>query len=85
MQFRLLNYLQLELPSYWLRYGEGVMAELVETTIALLSCGYSCPSVLGPLHYMAVFDPRATWFRKWTVGRESALKRANVWNALYVL
>ena len=67
LQFRFLNYLQLELPTYWLRYGEGVMAELVEATVALLSCGYSNPSMLGPLHYMAMFDPRAAWFKKWTV------------------
>ena len=67
LQFRFLNYLQGELPSYWLRYSEGVVVEMIEATAALLSCSYGNPSMLGPVHYMSLFDPKATWFRKWTV------------------
>ena len=67
LQFRFLSYLQGELPSYWLRYSEGVVLEMIEATATLLSCSYSNPGMLGPVHYMALFDPKATWFRKWTV------------------
>lgn len=66
-QFRFLHYMQGELPSYWVRYGEGVVQDLVEATSVLLSCSYSNPSMLAPSHFMALFDPRASWFRKWTV------------------
>lgn len=57
----------MQLPSYWLRYSEGVVVEIIEATALLLSCSYSNPNMLGPVHYMALFDPKATWFRKWTV------------------
>ncbi len=66
-QFRFLNYVQGELPSYWLRYSEGVVVEMIEATATLLSCSYGNPSMLGPAHYMSLFDPKASWFRKWTV------------------
>ena len=50
-----------------------IVEEIVGYTIALLSLSYHNPALLGPVHFTAVLDPKASWFRKWMVregGRE---------------
>ena len=54
------------------------MVEMIQATASLLSCSYSNPDMLGPVHYMALFDPKASWFRKWTVSPTSVFKITEV-------
>ena len=70
LQIRLFNYFQQELPSYWLRYGERVVVEMVSATFSLLSLTYTRPSMLGPVHLLALIDPSAYWLKKWMVSLE---------------
>ena len=67
LQVRLFNYFQQELPSYWLRYSERVVIEMVTATFSLLSLTYTRPSMLGPVHLVALIDPSAFWLKKWMV------------------
>ena len=67
LQIRLLNYFQRELPSFWLRYSERTVGEMVIATFSLLSLSYSSPTLLGPVHLIALLDPTADWLKKWMV------------------
>ena len=66
-QINLLNQFQREVPSYWLRYNERTMEDIVNVTFDLLLLGYDTPTQLGPIHYLCLVDPQAQWFRQWTV------------------
>ncbi|XP_070575308.1 protein broad-minded-like [Ptychodera flava] len=74
-KFRLVNEFQLQVPSYWVRYPEKFLDDVIECTLSLLSRNSSVPTgpsgTLTPLHYLALLDPKATWFRKWMHGNYS--------------
>ena len=67
VQIRLFNHFQLELPSYWLRYSERIVEEMVNATFSLLSLTYANPLMLGPVHLLALLDPSCNWLKKWMV------------------
>ncbi|RMC13057.1 hypothetical protein DUI87_10587 [Hirundo rustica rustica] len=69
---RLLNEYQKEAPSSWIRHPEKYMEEVVESTLSLLSLKHktshpASPDLLSPMHFMALLDIKAVWFKKWTV------------------
>ncbi|XP_039916247.1 protein broad-minded isoform X4 [Hirundo rustica] len=68
---RLLNEYQKEAPSSWIRHPEKYMEEVVESTLSLLSLKHktshpASPDLLSPMHFMALLDIKAVWFKKWT-------------------
>ncbi|KAL2306519.1 hypothetical protein Nmel_004447 [Mimus melanotis] len=69
---RLLNEYQKEAPSSWIRHPEKYMEEVVESTLSLLSLKHkpnhpASPDFLSPMHFLALLDIKAVWFRKWTI------------------
>ncbi|XP_032231203.2 protein broad-minded isoform X2 [Nematostella vectensis] len=76
-RFRLLNEFQHEVPSYWIRYPERFLEEIVESTFSLFSLSTTPRGVpgeeecLSPLWYIALLDPLANWFKKWMHGNYS--------------
>ena len=48
-------------------YANRIVDEIVSSTFSLLSLSYSTPTLLGPAHFLALLDPKASWFRKWMV------------------
>ena len=72
-KFRLLNEIQRELPSTWLRYSESYVEEMIEALVDLL--GVSAPKIrvdsvacMNPFHFLTLVDPQAVWFKKWAHG-----------------
>ena len=72
-KFRLLNEIQRELPTTWLRYSESYVEEMVEALVDLL--GVSAPKIhinsiscMNPFHFLSLVDPQAVWFKKWAHG-----------------
>ncbi|NWJ10819.1 BROMI protein, partial [Crypturellus undulatus] len=70
-KIRLLNEYQKEAPSFWIRYPEKYMEEIVECTLSLLSLklepGHlASPEFLSPVYFLALLDIKAVWFKKWT-------------------
>ncbi|XP_050828732.1 protein broad-minded isoform X3 [Serinus canaria] len=68
---RLLNEYQKEAPSSWIRHPEKYMEEVVESTLSLLSLKHkpnhpASPDFLSPVHFLALLDIKAVWFKKWT-------------------
>uniref|UniRef100_A0A674H2U8 Protein broad-minded n=1 Tax=Taeniopygia guttata TaxID=59729 RepID=A0A674H2U8_TAEGU len=68
---RLLNEYQKEAPSSWIRHPEKYMEEVVESTLSLLSLKHkpnhpASPDFLSPMHFLALLDIKAMWFKKWT-------------------
>uniref|UniRef100_A0A8D2NCY6 Protein broad-minded n=1 Tax=Zonotrichia albicollis TaxID=44394 RepID=A0A8D2NCY6_ZONAL len=68
---RLLNEYQKEAPSSWIRHPEKYMEEVVESTLSLLSLKHkpnhpASPDFLSPMHFLALLDIKAVWFKKWT-------------------
>ncbi|XP_037988435.1 protein broad-minded isoform X3 [Motacilla alba alba] len=68
---RLLNEYQKEAPSSWIRHPEKYMEEVVESTLSLLSLKRkpnhsASPDFLSPMHFLALLDIKAAWFKKWT-------------------
>ncbi|CAF4539737.1 unnamed protein product [Rotaria sp. Silwood2] len=70
-QIRLiLEFLQ-ETTKYWMRYSDSHVEHIINETIRLFSFG-SIPSEpngarILPLHFVALLDPEANWFRTWMV------------------
>jgi hypothetical protein len=52
---------------YWVVSLCRVVEEIVEHTITLLSLSYQTPNLLGPISFITLLDPKASWFRKWMV------------------
>lgn len=77
-QFRLMNDFQKHIPNFWVRYPTRFLCSVLDTTINLLSIGGQeglsvQPSRnITPIHYLALLDPKAEWFRHWTVSFVSA-------------
>ncbi|XP_043942917.1 protein broad-minded [Protopterus annectens] len=74
-KFRLLNEFQKDTPSFWIRHPEKYMEEIVESTLSLLTVTYeqmqrneTSQKTLEPVHFLAMLDIKATWFRKWMHG-----------------
>ncbi|NXD22821.1 BROMI protein, partial [Spelaeornis formosus] len=67
---RLLNEYQKEAPSSWIRHPEKYMEEVVESTLSLLSLKQkpnpASQDFLSPVHFLALLDIKAVWFKKWT-------------------
>ncbi|XP_074617585.1 protein broad-minded-like isoform X1 [Acropora palmata] len=76
-RFRLLNEFQHEVSSFWIRYPEWFLESVLESTFNLLSTspdgGRFAPAMqrMTPLHFLALVDPKATWFKKWMHGNYS--------------
>ncbi|NXC08592.1 BROMI protein, partial [Orthonyx spaldingii] len=70
-KIRLLNEYQKEAPSSWIRHPEKYMEEVVESTLSLLSVKHkpkhpASSDFLSPIHFLALLDIKAVWFKKWT-------------------
>ena len=85
-KFYLLNQIQRDLPSFWLRYSEKYIDEMIEGFITLLDVDPKPPSetfgerLISPLHFISIIDPNAIWFKKWShgyYGRSKLLKYFN--------
>ena len=84
-QVNLLNHFQREVTSYWLRFNERTVEDMINATFDLLTLGYDRPLQLSPTHFLCLVDPVAQWFRKWTVseGLQSFIQRVGgAWNSL---
>ena len=44
-----------------------IVDEVIECTVSMFSLSYANPTCLGPVHFIALLDPKATWFRRWMV------------------
>uniref|UniRef100_A0AAY4BMH9 Protein broad-minded n=1 Tax=Denticeps clupeoides TaxID=299321 RepID=A0AAY4BMH9_9TELE len=64
-QVRLMNDFQKEVTSFWIRYPEKYMEEMIDSTLALLVPRPAPDRALQPVHLLALLDVRATWFKKW--------------------
>lgn len=85
LQIRLFNHFQLELPSYWLRYSERIVEEMVNATFSLLSLTYANPLMLGPVHLIALLDPGCSWLKRWMVGPTVLVVRRLFCDAAYFI
>ena len=67
----MMNDFQQRCPTYWIRYPDKFLDEVLESTLNLLAVHYStavgAPAQMTPIHYLALVDPKATWFIKWMV------------------
>ncbi|CAF1415924.1 unnamed protein product [Adineta steineri] len=68
-QIRLiLEFLQ-ETTKYWMRYSESHVEHIINETVRLFSLGSIVPESNGgrilPLHFVALLDLDANWFRTW--------------------
>ncbi|XP_060947669.1 protein broad-minded [Limanda limanda] len=72
-QIRLMNDFQKEVTTFWIRYPEKYMEEIIESTFSLLSLHHEhgTEKVLEPIHLLALLDIKATWFNKWMHGSYS--------------
>lgn len=68
-QLQALNEFQFELPKYWVRYGERNMASIVNSTIELLHVIPTPKPGICATQLVALFQPRAEWFKEWMKGR----------------
>lgn len=66
-QVNLLNYCQRKVTSYWLRFYERTVEDMINATFDLLTLGYDRPLQLSPTHFLCLVDPLAQWFTRWTV------------------
>lgn len=68
-----MNDFQTHIPNYWVRYPARFLKDLLERTLALMSVngqgGMNVqPSLnMTPIHFLALLDPMAEWFKRWTV------------------
>ena len=69
-----MNRFQREVTSYWIRYNQSVVEDIVNSTFDLLLLGYDTPGQLRPLHYVCLVDPQAMWFRHWTVSQDRVIR-----------
>ncbi|XP_028653624.1 protein broad-minded [Erpetoichthys calabaricus] len=72
---RLLNEFQKEVSSFWIRHPEKYMEEIIESTLSLLSVtneqslrARGSEKTLELVHFQALLDIKATWFKKWMHG-----------------
>ncbi|XP_041453945.1 protein broad-minded-like [Lytechinus variegatus] len=71
-RFRLVNEFQLEIPKYWIRFPDKFLQDLTDTSLNFLVMKPSKPSgAITPMHYIALLDPKALWFKKWMHGHYS--------------
>ncbi|CAF3974914.1 unnamed protein product [Rotaria magnacalcarata] len=68
-QIRLIVEFLQETTKYWMRYSENHVEHIINETIRLFSFGsVPCEPNTGrilPLHFLALLDPEANWFRTW--------------------
>ena len=68
-----MNDFQKHIPNYWVRYPTRFLCSVLETTIQLLLIGghggmtVQPSQFITPIHYLALLDPMAEWFKHWTV------------------
>ncbi|KAJ7369401.1 hypothetical protein OS493_039340 [Desmophyllum pertusum] len=68
-RFRLLNEFQHEVAAFWIRYPEWFLESVLGSTFNLFSAssdpgfGSSELQYMTPVHFLALIDPRATWFK----------------------
>ncbi|KAI8923764.1 broad-minded protein-domain-containing protein [Entophlyctis helioformis] len=74
-KFRLLHQFMMEIPSLWFRFPEQVFKDVMTLSFRLIRSPRKHVGTLTPLHYLAIIDPRSTWFEKWMM---SNLGRAHV-------
>ncbi|KAI5090795.1 protein broad-minded isoform X1 [Silurus meridionalis] len=71
-QTRLMNDFQKEVTTFWIRHPEKYMEEIIESTLALLSLhdmsAHGSDKVLEPVHFLALLDIKASWFKRWMHG-----------------
>ncbi|KAM7396009.1 hypothetical protein PAMA_007339 [Pampus argenteus] len=67
-QIRLMNDFQKEVTTFWIRHPEKYMEDVIESTFSLLSFHHEHGSALEPIHFLALLDIKATWFKKWMHG-----------------
>ncbi|XP_064641572.1 protein broad-minded-like isoform X2 [Lineus longissimus] len=73
--FRLMSEFDHHIPSYWVRFSGKFLEDVHESTLMLLSIHHTSPvggpSQMSPMHFLALMDPKATWFIKWLHGSYS--------------
>ncbi|CAH1269949.1 TBC1D32 [Branchiostoma lanceolatum] len=75
VEFRLMNEFMCVVPSYWIRCPDKFLEEVIDSTLYLLhthptkALGGAEP--LTPVHYLAMLDKKAGWFKKWMHGNYS--------------
>ncbi|XP_071959186.1 protein broad-minded-like [Antedon mediterranea] len=74
-KFRLLNEFQIEVSSYWVRFPESFVEDILEKTVKLIGINssslLSSMEIVCPIHCIALLDPKARWFKKWMHGHYS--------------
>ncbi|XP_077866594.1 protein broad-minded-like [Saccoglossus kowalevskii] len=63
-KFRLMNEFQRQAPSYWIRFPEKFVDDVLESTLSLLAI-HTASETMTPLHYLSLLDPQAMWFKMW--------------------
>ncbi|XP_067932583.1 protein broad-minded-like [Watersipora subatra] len=77
--FRLMNDFQKHIPNYWVRYQTRFLNDVLEKTVMLVSVGGRGGMEIQPflnvtpVHLLALVDPIAEWFTRWTHGSYSRL------------
>ena len=72
-RFNLVAAFAREIPAYWTRFPTKFADEVIQSMLELLSTNVSDDSLkkMTPLHFMALVDPKAMWFTRWTHGHYS--------------
>lgn len=68
--FRLLDQFMIHVPLYWFRFNENVSRQVMDITGQLLKTSQEqVPQALSlsSIHFLAMVDPRALWYHKWTL------------------
>ena len=78
-RFNLVAAFAREISAFWTRFPAKFCDEVIETLLGLLSTtttpatasAAASPKKMTPLHFMALVDPKAVWFVRWTHGHYS--------------
>ena len=68
-----MNDFQKHIPNYWVRYPTRFLNDVLDKTLTLMAVsgqgGMAVqPSLnMTPMHFLAILDPTAEWFIRWTV------------------
>ena len=65
-RFMLLSIFQHDIPGFWIRCPERYMTTPIKQTMKLLSLPPVNENTMLPVYYLALYDHKALWFRKWS-------------------
>ena len=67
-RFMLLSIFQHDITSFWVRCPERHMIHPISQTIELLALDSPNEGGMKPVHFLALYDHKALWFKKWLHG-----------------